>query len=108
MKGRFAVLAAGVIAGGLTLTGCTSRSNEANVTSGPHGPTSPATSGNYGNKVDLAPPYGGTKHAQPDAQSAPGSPYPEMAKVKRLTSSKAHPYAPKPENHTAPTADHGE
>jgi len=108
-----------VLAGGLVLTGCTNRGNSNNVTSGRSGPTSPATSGNYGNSTDLAPPYGAPKGAEPNAQSTGGKTrYPESARDQKQRQelkasasnhgSKQHPLAPKPENHSAPEADHGE
>ncbi|HZU27154.1 MAG TPA: hypothetical protein VFA04_16625 [Bryobacteraceae bacterium] len=121
MTRRIPIPAALVLAGGLVLgCSCTSRSNSANVTSGPHGPTSPATSGNYGNSADLAPPYGAPKTAEPNAQSTGGKTrYPESERDKQkkpgsMTAAasnqptKQHQLSQKPENHSAPGADHGE
>jgi len=109
MKGSFAPLAAGVIAAGLALTGCTNRGNSNNVTSGPHGPASPAMSGDYGANADLGPPYGAPKHAEPDVQSIGGVvKMPGSSKKVAMASPNTRPIFPKPENHAAPEADHGE
>ena len=67
-------------------------------------------SGDYGPNADLAPPYGAPKHAEPNAQSIggivkmPGS----SKKAAAMASSNRRPIFPKPENHAAPEADHGE